>query len=64
MTELKLIFVFAAKNTFQCVSSWFKCGKKSSQYSLIPQHEPPELESELQPQNTVVDDIRIPQEEQ
>ncbi|KAL3043514.1 hypothetical protein OYC64_003388 [Pagothenia borchgrevinki] len=56
-----------AKNTFQQYFSWCKCCKKSNQTSgggvnqdnLIPESPQPEL----QPQNSVVEDVRIPEEE-
>ncbi|KAI9536167.1 hypothetical protein NQZ68_036265 [Dissostichus eleginoides] len=54
-----------AKNTFQQYFSWCKCCKKSNQTSgggvnLIPESPQPEL----QPQNSIVEDVRIPEEEQ
>ncbi|XP_069372206.1 chitin synthase chs-2-like isoform X2 [Paralichthys olivaceus] len=60
-----------AKNTFQRLTTWCKCCKKSSQRpqdqqltvgqeSMIP--EP--IQAEPLPQNTIVEDNRIPEEEQ
>ncbi|XP_070778288.1 chitin synthase chs-2-like [Enoplosus armatus] len=60
-----------AKSTFHRLFSWAKCCKKSSQRSgggqlsvnqenLMPEFAQPEP----QPQNTIVEDIRIPEEEQ
>uniref|UniRef100_A0A8P4GJG0 chitin synthase n=1 Tax=Dicentrarchus labrax TaxID=13489 RepID=A0A8P4GJG0_DICLA len=68
LTKLKLIFTLAAKSTFRRLFSCLKCCKKSSQRSgeeqVIVSQENLIQQSEPQPQNTIVEDIRIQEEEQ
>ncbi|GLD59450.1 chitin synthase chs-1-like protein, partial [Lates japonicus] len=71
LTELGMIFTLAAKRTFQRLFSWVKCCKKSnrrseeSQLSVNQENMIPEpAQPEPQPQNTIVEDIGIPEEEQ
>ena len=71
LTELKLIFMPAAKSTFTRFFSWAKCCEKSScrangeqltvsQDNLVSEPTQPEPH----PQNTIVEDTNIPEEEQ
>lgn len=70
LTELKLISTLVAKSTFQRLFAWAKC-KRSSQSSQERQLSVNEesltsksVQPELQPQNTIVEDVEIPEEEQ
>uniref|UniRef100_A0A3Q1K3U7 chitin synthase n=1 Tax=Anabas testudineus TaxID=64144 RepID=A0A3Q1K3U7_ANATE len=71
LTHLKLIFTLAAKNTLQRFFSCIKCknfNQRSQEEQLNVNQDnqmtPESAQSEPQPQNTIVEDIRIPGEEQ